>query len=85
MLVSTMAVQGLEPAASPWGSIGRTLVGLLVHFMITTSSVMCGQHFKVSAILTSSSQTRLLCSLLLGALLTDSQMMIHCCCCRCLP
>lgn len=31
MLVSTMAVQGLEPAASPWGSIGRTLVLALTH------------------------------------------------------
>ena len=81
MLVSTMAVQGLEPAASPWGSIGRTLVGLLVHFMITTSTDMWPPLQAVSSPLRIGS-----CAMLLGELLPDSQMMMmHHCCCRCSP
>ena len=80
MLVSTMAVQGLEPAASPWGSIGRTLVGLLGQFMITTSAVVWPPLQSVSGPLRKGS-----CAMLLGELPPDSQMMMHRCWCRCSP
>ena len=76
MLVSTMAVQGLEPAASPWGSIGRTVVGLLVQFMIATSSVVWPPLQTVSNSLSEMAPVPL------GELLPDNQTTICCCCLR---